>query len=150
MRKVLRSGKQISHKAYFITTTLYGIIAIFGAIGLMLSVTFKDWVLAFISLAILVLAVDNFFCGIRLSRTGQVVTSTYIVPPFRKSQLSEEAKLYRATTKTSAFGDSIQQKTKKAKKTKKKTKKETKKKITPAKKKGKTGSATKKTTKKRK
>jgi ABC-type transport system involved in multi-copper enzyme maturation permease subunit len=67
---------------YIITTLLYGLAGILGLAGMIYFSRKNEWIVVMICIFILFIALDNFFCGGHLVKTGRKVCPHFVVPPF--------------------------------------------------------------------
>ena len=73
----------MSYNRYVISTIVYGIFAIFGIITFFVFIFQKRYFLVIISLLIVYVTMDNFFCGARANKVCKVKVKThYTLPPF--------------------------------------------------------------------
>ena len=72
------------YKKYVMTTSIYGIIGILGIISAVLFIIDQRWFLLLISLAIIYVGFDNFFCSDRCLVVGIKAKGHYTLPPFLK------------------------------------------------------------------
>ncbi|MBR9676702.1 hypothetical protein GOV04_01000 [Candidatus Woesearchaeota archaeon] len=76
----------MTYERYVRTTIMYGVIALIGFFGFLYFAFTNDWFLAVISLAMLIVSLDNFFCGTRLSGATGKTCNHYVMPPFLKKK----------------------------------------------------------------
>jgi len=74
----------MNYKTYVLITSLYGILGLFGIAGILYFFIQRQIFLAVISFLILLVSLDNFFCGARITQAGIEATQHYAVPPFLK------------------------------------------------------------------
>jgi len=70
------------YKKYVLTTSTYGVIALLGIISAILFLIQGRWFLFIISLGIIYVGLDNFFCSDRCKVIGIKPKSHYTLPPF--------------------------------------------------------------------
>ena len=76
----------MSKTSYILSTIVYGMIFV---IALSLSVYFSiihRWFLVIISLLMIYVCLDNFFCGARACKVGYRIKTHYAIPPFFKKK----------------------------------------------------------------
>lgn len=77
---------------YRAETMLYGLVAIVAAIGAVAFALGRRWIVALVCIAMVLVALDNFFCGTRARACGYKAKGHYILPPFLKNFLLRSGK----------------------------------------------------------
>ena len=71
-------------KKYVIETMLYGLTALIGIISTAIFLIQMNWFIVMVSIAVILVSLDNFFCGTRFGKVCSIKTKHYIIPPFLK------------------------------------------------------------------
>ncbi len=71
---------------YTLSTIGYGIVGILSAVGIPYFLTQQNYFLSFISVLILLVCLDNFFCGSRAKVCNKGIKTHYVIPPFLKKR----------------------------------------------------------------
>lgn len=67
-------------KKYILSTTAYGLTCMFGIITLTYFTIQKDWFLVFLSMLIIIVSLDNFFCGKHAQTCNKNIKTHYVLP----------------------------------------------------------------------
>jgi len=76
----------MNYRKYVHSTIGYGIFAVVGLVAMIYSLFNQNYLLLVISVLIMYVSLDNFFCGHRLKKCGIDCKSHYTVPPFLKKK----------------------------------------------------------------
>jgi len=77
-------GEKESHYGYVFSTTLYGLVALIGVVSFISFLAQERYFFVVLSVIVVYVALDNFFCGLRAKRAGVNTNKHYIIPSFLK------------------------------------------------------------------